>query len=245
LFIVELNTIAMNKVAVVSGGTKGIGKAIIRKFAANGFDIITCSRNLEDLQHLKEELEAEFPNIDILIRKSDLSLKAEVNDFVKYIISKKSHIHVLVNNTGVFIPGAIHSEPDGHLETTINTNLYSAYYLTRGILPRMMHDKSGHIFNICSIASIMPYANGGSYSISKYAMLGMTKGLREEMKPYGVRVTAVLPGATYTASWEGVDLPQSRFMKSEDVADAVWGCYALSGNSVVEEIVIRPQEGDI
>jgi short-subunit dehydrogenase len=91
----------------------------------------------------------------------------------------------------------------------------------------------------------MPYANGGSYSISKYAMLGMTKGLREEMKPYGVRVTAVLPGATYTASWEGAGLPESRFMKSEDVADAVWGCYALSGNSVVEEIVIRPQEGDI
>jgi short-subunit dehydrogenase len=235
----------MNKVAIITGGTKGIGKALIHKFAVNGFDIITCSRHAEDLEKLKTEVEHTFPEIDVLTRKSDLSLKSEVNDFVKYIISKKSHIDVLINNTGVFLPGEISSEPDGHLEMMIQTNLYSAYYLTRGLLPQMLHDKKGHIFNICSVASIMPYANGGSYSISKYAMLGMTKVLREEMKAKGIRVTAVLPGATKTASWDGVDLPDSRFIKAEDVADAVFGAYALSKNSVVEEILIRPQEGDI
>ncbi len=235
----------MNKVAIVTGGTKGIGKAIIKKFAAHGFDIITCSRSSDELHMLREEINSEFPDIELLIRTSDLSLKVEVVDFVKFIISKKSHIEVLVNNTGVFIPGEISHEPDGHLETMMNTNLYSAYRLTRGILPQMIHDKGGHIFNICSIASIMPYANGGSYSISKYAMLGMTKVLREEMKSYGVRVTAVLPGATYTPSWEGSGLPESRFIKADDVADAIFGCYALSGNSVVEEILIRPQLGDI
>ena len=235
----------MNEVAVVTGGTKGIGRAIIEKFAANGFDIITCSRNQEDLKHLKASVESSHKNIEVFIRQSDLSLKAEVNDFVKFIISKKSHIDVLVNNTGIFLPGEISGEPDGHLETMINTNLYSAYYLTRGILPMMIHDKKGHIFNICSIASIMPYANGGSYSISKYAMLGMTKVLREEMKTKGIRVTAVLPGATLTASWEGVDLPASRFIKSDDVAEAVYGGYSLSQNSVIEEILIRPQKGDI
>lgn len=235
----------MNKVAVVTGGTKGIGKAIINKFAADGFDILTCSRHSEELKSLKSQVESDFPGIEVMTRESDLSLKEEVNDFVKFIISKRSHIHVLVNNTGVFIPGEISNEPDGHLEMMINTNLYSAYYLTRGVLPMMMHDKDGHIFNICSIASIMPYANGGSYSISKYAMLGMTKVLREEMKSHGIRVTAVLPGATYTASWEGAGLPESRFMKAEDVADAVYGAFSLSPNSVVEEILIRPQEGDI
>lgn len=235
----------MNKVAVITGGTKGIGRAIINIFAENGFDIITCSRKSDDLGKLKQEVESIYKGIEVLTRQSDLSLKTEVNDFVKYVISKRSHIEVLVNNTGVFLPGEISKEPDGQLETMINTNLYSGYRLTRGVLPQMMHDKNGHIFNICSIASIMPYANGGSYSISKYAMLGMTKVLREEMKPYDIRVTAVLPGATLTASWEGVDLPESRLMKSEDVADAVFGAYGLSKNSVVEEILIRPQEGDI
>jgi len=235
----------MKKVAVVTGGTKGIGRAIIRKFAANGFDIVTCSRNSGDLQSLKNDVEREFTDIEVLTRKSDLSIKAEVNDFISFVLSKHSHIEVLVNNTGVFLPGEISSEPEGRLETMINTNLYSAYRLTRGVLPQMIHDKRGHIFNICSIASIVPYANGGSYSITKYAMLGMTKVLREELKLKGIRVTAVLPGATYTASWEGAGIPEDRFMKSEDVAEMVYGTYALSGNSVVEEIVIRPQEGDI
>lgn len=235
----------MNKVVVVTGGTKGIGKAIIYKFAEMGFDIITCSRNKKELETLKQEVEDAYSNVNVLIRQSDLSLKGEVNDFVKFIISNKSHIEILINNTGVFLPGEISNEPDGHLEMMINTNLYSAYYLTRGLLPMMKHDKNGHIFNICSVASIMPYANGGSYSISKYAMLGMTKVLREEMKNHRIRVTAVLPGATLTASWEGVDLPESRFIKSEDVADAVFGAYGLSQNSVVEELLIRPQEGDI
>jgi short-subunit dehydrogenase len=235
----------MNKVAVVTGGTKGIGKALILKFAENGYDIITCSRNSKELEKLKSEIEKNFMGVEVLVRTSDLSLKAEVNDFVKFIISKRSHIDVLVNNTGIYHPGEISNEPNGQLELMINTNLYSAYHLTRGILPMMIHDKTGHIFNICSVASIIPYANGGSYSISKYAMLGMTKVLREEMKNKGIRVTAVLPGATYTSSWEGSDMPDTRFMKAEDVADAIFGAYSLSKNSVVEEILIRPQEGDI
>ena len=235
----------MNKVAVITGGTKGIGKAIIRKFASQGFDIITCSRNMDELQALKKEIESKSPGIEVMIRKSDLSVKEEVNDFVKFVISNRSHVEVLINNTGVFIPGGIATEPEGQLETMINTNLYSAYYVTRGILPQMIHDQSGHIFNICSIASIVSYTNGGSYAITKHAMLGMTKGLREELKLKGIRVTAVLPGATYTASWEGAGIPEERFMKSEDVAEAVYTAYALSKNSVVEEIIIRPQEGDI
>src|SRR6187551_1859801 len=98
----------------------------------------------------------------------------------------------------------------------------------------MKAKRSGHIFNMCSIASIMAYPNGGSYTISKFAMLGFSKVLREELKPWGIRVSAILPGATFTASWEGVDLPEDRLMKPEDVADAVYGAYALSGRSVVE-----------
>jgi short-subunit dehydrogenase len=234
----------MKNTAVITGGTKGIGRAIVYMLAENGFDVITCARDSSALTALKKEVESTFGN-EVLVRSSDLSLKTEVNDFVKYIISKKSHVEILVNNTGVFQPGDISTEPDGQLELMINTNVYSAYYMTRGLLPMMLHDQGGHIFNICSVASITPYANGGSYSISKYAMLGMTKVLREELKQKGIRVTAVLPGATYTPSWEGAGLPETRFMKPQDVADAVLGAYRLSKNSVVEEILIRPQEGDI
>jgi short-subunit dehydrogenase len=151
----------------------------------------------------------------------------------------------LINNAGVFTPGMTDEEADGALEAMINTNLYSAYHLTRAILPKMKSVKKGYIFNMCSIASLTAYANGGSYSISKFALYGMTKVLREELKKDNIKVTAVLPGATFTSSWAGVDLPEERFIKSEDVADLIWATYSLSDRTVVEDLLIRPQLGDL
>jgi short-subunit dehydrogenase len=127
----------------------------------------------------------------------------------------------------------------------INSNVYSAYYVTRGLIQAMKDRRQGHIFNMGSIASIKANPNGGSYAISKFALLGFSKVLREELKEFGIRVTAVLPGATRTASWEGTVLPDERFMKVEDVAEAVYAAYSLSGRSVIEEMIIRPQLGDI
>ncbi|TFV93082.1 SDR family oxidoreductase [Algoriphagus kandeliae] len=234
----------MRKSILVTGGTKGIGRAICFRFAQEGFDIVTCSRHESDLIELKEELENNFPGIRVLAELADLSKKEEVFAFAEKA-KKFASIDVLVNNTGVFLPGAIHDEPEGNFELMMHTNLFSAYYLVREILPEMMERKSGHVFSMGSIAGTTAYPNGGSYAISKWAMLGMTKCLREEMKPFGIKVTSILPGATFTASWEGVDLPIERFMKAEDVADTVWAAYNLSPSSVVEEITIRPQLGDI
>lgn len=231
----------MRKTVVVTGGTKGIGRAIAFKFAQNGYDIITCARNEQDLLELQADLTS--TGVDVKIISTDLSLRSDQQKFVEFIGSHK--VDVLVNNTGIYIPGQIYNEEEGMLEKQINTNLYSAYHITRGVLPNMMESGMGDVFNICSTASIVPYVNGGSYCISKYALYGMTKVLREEMKEHGIRVTAVLPGATKTASWEGTDLPDERFMKPEDVADAIFSTHKLSANSVVEEILIRPHLGDL
>ena len=152
---------------------------------------------------------------------------------------------MLVNNTGIFMPGQVHNEAEGVLEKTIQTNVYSAYHLTRGLVGDMIDRRSGHIFMMGSTASITAYTNGGSYCISKFALLGMSRVLREELKPYGVKVTTLLPGATLTASWTGTDLPEDRFMKPEDVAETIWAAYSLSPGAVVEEILMRPQLGDI
>ena len=127
----------------------------------------------------------------------------------------------------------------------MNTNVASAYHLTRGLVGEMISRRQGHIFMMCSTASITPYTNGGSYCISKFALLGMSRVLREELKPHDVKVTAILPGATLTASWEGTDLPEDRFLKPGDVADSAWAAYTLSKSAVVEEILIRPQLGDL
>lgn len=235
----------MNRLLVVTGGTKGIGRAIIEKFAINGFDIVTCSRNISELNTFKDHLKGINPNILVYMKQANIADKNEVMTFVDFVSQLRRPVDVLVNNAGHFIPGSITTEPEGTLESMIHSNLYSAYYTTRGIVQGMKNIKSGHIFNMCSIASIKAYDNGGSYAIAKFALLGFSKCLREELKGHGIRVTAVMPGATKTASWDGVDLPEERFMKVVDVAETVYGAYSLSGSSVVEEIIIRPQLGDI
>lgn len=235
---------ASSKNIVVTGGSKGIGKAIIEIFSSNGFDVTTCSRNNSDLEALKKEIEGKYSN-KVHILPVDLSNKSGVDLFIDFVKGNCKKVDVLINNTGVFLPGQIHTEEEGTLEKMIDTNLYSAYRLTRGLIEGMKSEKSGHIFNICSTASITAYTNGGSYCISKFAMYGMSKVLREELKEHGIRVSAVLPGATFTASWEGVDIPTERFMPSEDIATMIWAAFSLSPRSVVEDILIRPQLGDL
>ncbi len=234
----------MNKVIVVTGGTKGIGLAVIEKFASQGFDIVACARNAAELDSLCKSIEEKYP-VKVFTKSTDMGNKVQVKAFADFVLSLNRPIDVLVNNAGFFIPGEISTEPEGTLESMINANLYSAYNLTRGLVGEMKKEKSGHIFNICSIASFTAYVNGGSYAISKFAMLGFSKCLREELKKFNIRVTAVMPGATKTRSWDGVDLPDDRFIPASDIAETIFSAYALSGRSVVEEIVIRPQLGDI
>lgn len=233
-----------DELVVVTGGTKGIGRAIIERFSREGYNIATCARNESDLDALKAETEEKYGN-KVLINVSDLSKKEQVNDFIEFIRLTGKPVGVLVNNAGKFVPGQVHDEEEGVLENQIETNLYSAYRVSRGIIPWMKKKKAGHIFNMCSTASIMAYSNGGSYCISKFAMYGMSKVLREELKPHGIRVTSVMPGATLTASWEGADIPEERFMRPEDVSEMVYTTYALSDRTVVEDLVIRPQLGDL
>ena len=186
---------------VVTGGSKGIGKAIVEKFAANGFDVATCSRKAEPLEKLKKEIESKY-STKVFIQTADLSVKEDTQNFIDFVKRIEQPVEVLVNNTGVFIPGSIHNEPEGAFETQMHTNLFSTYYVTRGLIGEMIERKSGHVFNIASIASFMAYSSGGSYAISKHAMLGFSKCLREEMKEFNIRVTAIMPGATLTDSFD-------------------------------------------
>jgi short-subunit dehydrogenase len=245
LKILEIKTSAMRKLIVVTGGSKGIGRSVIEKFIRHGFDVATCSRHETELEQLKKDLFKIDAEAKVYYLAADMSNKKEVTAFTDYVSNLKRPVDVLVNNAGFFIPGEIATEPEGTLESMIEANLYSAYYTTRGVVGEMKKVRAGHIFNICSIASIKAYANGGSYAISKFAMLGFSKCLREELKNFNIRVTAVMPGATKTRSWEGADIPDERFMKVEDIAEMIFAANALSLQSVVEEIIIRPQLGDI
>lgn len=230
---------------IISGASKGIGKAITYKFAAAGFSAAICARSEGPLKALQEDLQKQYPEQEFIAKTADVSDKAQLAAFGQFVLDQWGTADILMNNAGFFLPGQIHSEEDGALEQQIETNLYSAYRLSRQILPSMIERKKGHVFNICSTASVVAYPNGGSYCISKHAMLGFSKVLREEMKEHNIRVTSILPGATFTASWEGVELPQERFMSPEDVADIIFESWKLSDRTVIEEILLRPQLGDL
>lgn len=230
---------------IITGASRGIGKAIAAKFISEGWNAAICSLHTEQINKAKAELSSLNPNVNIIAEAVNVANKTEVFSFAQKIKGNFNHIDALINNAGIFIPGSIYEEKEGVLEHTMAVNLYSAYHLTKALLPLMIAHKQGHIFNICSTASLRAYPNGGSYSISKFALLGFSKNLREEMKPFGIKVTAVCPGPTLTDSWEGFDGPEDRMMKPEDIADTIWAAYHLAPQTVIEDIILRPILGDI
>lgn len=229
---------------MVTGGSRGIGRAVAERFASAKFDVATCARRMDSLEALRKEVETEYKT-RVHIFQADLADTSQVNAFTRFVQDLNVPVDVLVNNSGLFVPGDLSTEPAGNIETMIDANLYSAYHMTRGLVPAMKVLRRGHIFNMCSIASFTAYPNGGSYAISKFALLGFSKCLREELKEHGIRVTSVMPGATYTESWQASGLPEQRFIPVEDVAEMIFSAYSLSPRTVVEEMVIRPQMGDI
>ena len=229
---------------IITGASRGLGYAIAEIFAENGNDLFLTSVNESKLSKAAAELQNKYPGIIIKAKPFDLSKKEQALAFGEWCL-KNGSPDVLVNNAGSFAGSNVHNEEDGALEEMIETNLYSAYHLTRAIVPAMIEKKSGHIFNMSSIAGLKAYPNGGSYSISKFAMRGFSINLRDELKPYNIKVTTVFPGAAYTDSWAASGLERKRFMEASDIAKMVYTASQLSPTACVEEIILRPQLGDI
>lgn len=230
---------------VITGASRGLGKAMAEIFAREGNNLFLTSRNSEFLETTAANFRMQYPSIQVEAMAFDLSIPQQATGFAAWVNDKTSSVDVLINNAGQFLPGSVYNEPEGILEEMIQVNLYSAYHVTRGIIPGMIRNKKGHVFNICSIASLKAYDNGGSYSISKYALAGFSKNLREEMKPFGIRVTAVYPGAAYTDSWAASGIEEERFIDANDIARMVFASSMLSPRACVEDIVVRPQLGDL
>jgi len=231
--------------AVITGATHGIGKAVAEKLLSEGFSVAICARNEDELVKIVNGWQDQFSKATVVAIAADLAVKEDVNRFATKVLEAFESVHLLVNNAGLFFPGKLAEEPEGQLEQLMAVNVYSAYHLTRALLPVMKSQKEGHIFNLCSVASLKAYENGGAYSITKYALHGFSENLRFEVMEFAIKVTAIMPGATWSRSWSGSGLPQERLMKAEDVADMIWAAYQLSPQANVETIIMRPLYGDV
>ena len=229
---------------IITGGSRGMGKAMAFEFATAEAHIILCARNVEHLQKTKAEIVEKFPSCTIDVFAADLSVKTDVEGFADFCLNKFTP-DILINNAGTYTPGNSMEVSDEDFNKMMNLNFYSAYFLTKKLLPSMMKLKRGHIFNICSIAAHRAYDGGGTYSISKFALNGFSQNLRHEMKPHGIKVTTVFPGAVLTDSWGDFDNSNKRIMEATDISKMVFAASTLSSQAVVEEITIRPQLGDL
>ena len=223
---------------LISGASKGIGRAIAIEMANKGYNLALCARNINELEILKSQILASN-NIKICIYACDCGIKEQVLAFIKVAQEAIGKIDVLINNVGVFKPSFILDEADDIFLSQLNTNLLSAYYFYKIIGKTMRDATSGHIFNICSVASVETLPHAGSYCVTKAGLLSLNNIMREELKSYGVKVTAILPGATYTHSWEEEGGNPQHFVQPQDVAKAISSALQMSAHAYTEQIIIK------
>lgn len=220
----------MNKVAIVTGASRGIGREIAKQLAKENIKVVANYNHSEkEAYELKEELEKQ--NIAIDIVKADISKREEANKLVQFTLEKYNKIDILINNAGISEYKMFVDETDEDWNRMINTNLYSAFIMSQEVIPNMIHYKEGCIINISSIWGIVGASLEVLYSISKAGINGMTKALAKELGPSNIRVNAIAPGIINTKmnnkfSKEELEqiqeeIPLERMGQAEDVAKCV------------------------
>ena len=222
---------------LVSGATKGIGRAIVERFAREGFDVFAVARTANDLAQLKARLEEKYPIITINTFPGDLSSERVFEDLVLELDLINKPIRALINNLGIYQAGGILEEADVFLPL-LQTNLLTAHRLTRAVFP-FLDNQCGHLFTIGSVATIDFAAHMTAYAASKYALEGWHLAMEKELGNTAIKSTLVVPDATLTAAWEGVEKLPGRILAPEQVAAAVWEAFAAPIDQPTRRVELR------
>lgn len=239
----------MRKTAIVTGATSGIGRAVAIKLAENGYDLVITGRRTDRLAEVEKELRN--AGADVLSLGFDVSKYEEVKANLGMLSGKWAKIDLLVNNAG----GALGKEPiqEGAVEDwdrMIDTNVKGLLYVSRTILPMMCRNNGGHIVNLCSIAGKQVYSEGNVYCASKHAVDAISKAIRIDALPYGVKVTNICPGAVETefsiVRFHGDEEKAAATYKgftpltAEDIADTIYYCVSLPAHVCINDLTIMP-----
>ena len=228
---------------LITGASSGIGAACARAFAAQGARLALVARDAGRLAEVAAECARLGAQAEAFV--CDVTDDAAVEQMAQAVRRWGGTPDVVLNNAGAFVPGGVlETTPDGFREQ-LEVNVVSAFLVTRAFLAEMLDRGSGRVLMMGSVASVRGYPGGAAYGAAKHALLGLARALREEAKGTGVSVTTLLPGAVRTGSWDGTDLPDARFMPPDDIARVAVEVATLSGRTVVEEVLLRPDAGDI
>jgi NADP-dependent 3-hydroxy acid dehydrogenase YdfG len=234
-----------NPVVLITGASQGIGAAIATVFAREmrGVRLALVARNeakLATVARACAKLKATTATF-----ACDVSDEASVEKMAAAVAKKFGRVDVLINNAGKFAGAPFTEMSVADFDRMIAANLRSVFLVSRAFAPGMIRRGRGDIFNMSSIAGLIAYPGGAGYSAAKFGVSGLSKVMRAELRDKGVRVCCVYPGATWSPSWEGSGVAAERMMPAEDVARAFLDVYRLSRRTVVEEMVLRPQRGDV
>lgn len=231
-------------IAVITGASQGIGAAVADVLAEEPEARLALWARTES--KLDETAAACRENgAEALVQPCDVTDEDAVAEAAQTVLDRWGAPHIVVNNAGLFEPGSLQETTTESFRRQVDVNLTSAFVVTKAFLEPMLEAGRGHFFYMASVASVKAYPNGAAYGAAKHGLLGLARNVREETKEAGLRATALIPGATYTPSWAESHLPEERFMDPYDVAHALRDCYHLSDRAVVEEMLLRPQRGDV
>jgi NAD(P)-dependent dehydrogenase (short-subunit alcohol dehydrogenase family) len=244
----------MNKpVILITGASQGIGAAIAQVFAAElpGARLALVARSEKNLRRVARACIRLGPSTglragaDVEIFPCDVSHEASVGAMARAVTKHFGPVDVLINNAGKFFGAPFLKMKTADFDAQIAANLRSVFLVSQAFVPAMVKRGRGDVFNMSSIAGLQAYPNGAAYCAAKFGVTGLTKVMRAELKDKGVRVCCVHPGATWTPSWAGSGVKRERIMPAEDIARAILGVYRLGRRTVVEEIILRPQLGEV
>jgi NADP-dependent 3-hydroxy acid dehydrogenase YdfG len=232
-------------VVLITGASQGIGAEIARVFARElpGVRLALVARSAKNLAVVARACGRLGAKAEIF--SADVSDESAVAGLAAAVRARFGEVDVLINNAGVFAGAPFAELRVAEFDRIVAANLRSAFLVTQAFVPAMLQRERGDIFFMSSIAGLDAYPNGSAYCAAKFGVTGLAKVLRAETKGKGVRVCCVHPGATWSPSWAGSGVKPERIMPAEDVAQAFFDVYRMSRRTVVEEIVLRPEQGDV
>lgn len=230
----------LGRVALVTGGSRGIGKAIACKLASLGASICICGRHPESLQTATTEISAS--GAKVLARLADVTNAADIDALVQAAETQLGPVFLLVNNAGIGNPGfgPVQTKSEVDWDVVLDTNLKSAFLVSRAVVPLMIKRRNGDIINISSLAGKNTFAGGALYCASKWGLQGLTGCMAEDLRQYGIRVSAICPGSVATEFAGRGPKDPIRVLTAEDVAHAVAMLVTQGPQSFISEVHLRP-----
>jgi 3-oxoacyl-[acyl-carrier protein] reductase len=227
-----------DNVAVITGASRGIGLSIAKELASRGYSLGLIARTQADIEGASRDIQNQFPQANVISAAFDVTDGASTEDFIRRINDKLGDISVLVNNAGDYRTGTS-GMPVEEIQKLMDVNFLSATRFVQAVLPSMKKLGRGYIFNIASMCGVQAFADVGSYCASKFALVGYSSSLAQELAPLGIKVTALCPSWVNTQQAEGAPIKPEEMIQPEDMAVTVGYLLSLGPSATIREIVIH------